>query len=171
MYNINVNCSSCACTCAGLESESINIRMRDVYYNVYTYVSVCTVQSVLACMCVGTIYYYYTCLKNKKSVRCFLNVFIIFHNIIHVYTHTYFLILAEYVNLRDKTKLYNLCIELYRWHLTNTIHYRVCRNQIFSKQKKPNWKKIIKQISNKPCTHETFIFLAFLHILTVFWYL
>lgn len=35
MYNINVDCSPSACTCAGLESESINIRMRDVYYNEY----------------------------------------------------------------------------------------------------------------------------------------
>jgi len=123
MYNINVDCSPCACTCAGLESESINIRMRDVYYNVYTYVSVCSVQSVLACKCIGTIYYYYTCLKNKNQCGAFymyLLYFIILYNI-HVYTHTYFLILAEYINPRDKAKLYNLFIELYRWHLTNTL--------------------------------------------------
>lgn len=34
---MTVDCSPCACTCAGLESESINIQMRDVY-TTYLYV-------------------------------------------------------------------------------------------------------------------------------------
>jgi len=65
--------------------------MRDVYYNVYTYVFVCTVQSVLTCMCIGTINYYYTCLQNKNPCGAFY-MYLLYFITLYIYTHTAYIL-------------------------------------------------------------------------------